>query len=405
MSRIPQQGLRENWQQFTLLVIINAFVGGMVGMERSILPQLAEADFGIVARTATLSFIVVFGVTKAVTNYFTGVLSNRLGRKKLLIIGWLFGLPVPFLLIYAPDWSWVIFANVLLGINQGLAWSSTVIMKIDLVGEKDRGFAMGLNESAGYLAVGIGAFITGWLASSYGLRPYPFYLGVGLSVLGLFSSLFLVRDTSHFIKQESKTTHQKQLKNPFWQTTWKDKNLGSITQAGMINNLNDGMIWGLFPILLISQGFNLEQTAILVAVYPTVWGMGQLITGKLADIYRKKNLLFWGMFVQSLAILAFTLTNGYNAYVLLLSLIGIGTAVVYPTFLAAIADHTHPEQRPQSIGIFRLWRDLGYAIGAILSGVIADFFGIAYSIGLVGVITFLSAIIIQIRMDKSSIGA
>lgn len=399
MQSNAQLGLKKNWKQFTLLVIINAFVGGMVGMERTLLPQIAEVDFGIAAKTATLSFIVVFGITKALTNYFTGSLANRFGRKNLLTIGWLFGIPVPLLLIYAPDWNWVIAANILLGVNQGLTWSSTVVMKIDLVGEKDRGLAMGLNESAGYLAVGIAAFLTGWIGSTYGLRPYPFYMGIGFAFLGLLGSWLLVKDTKHHVKLESKESNQPRLKNVFWETTWKNNNLGSISQAGMVNNLNDGMIWGLFPILLLSNGFNLEQIGLLVAIYPTVWGIGQLVTGKLADHYSKKKLLFWGMLLQGLAIMGFLVTNGYSVYILLFILLGIGTAVVYPTFLAAIADHTHPQQRPQSIGVFRLWRDLGYAIGALLSGIVADVFGILYSVALIGLLTILSSLILKARMD------
>lgn len=399
MSENAKLGLKQNWKQFALLVVINAFVGGMVGMERSILPELAQAEFAIAAKTALLSFIVVFGISKALTNYFTGALASRFGRKNLLILGWLFGLPVPFLLIYAPDWNWVIFANVLLGINQGLAWSSTVIMKIDLVGEKDRGLAMGLNESAGYLAVGLAAFATGWLATEYGLRPYPFYLGVGFAGLGLLSSILLVKDTRHHVKLEAQSSNQHQLQNLFWQTTWKDRNLGSVTQAGLVNNLNDGMIWGLFPVLLASQNFSLEAIGLLVAIYPTVWGIGQLVTGKMADHFPKKALLFWGMLLQGVAILAFTFGDSFGLYTLLLILLGIGTAVVYPTFLAAIADFSHPEQRPKTIGVFRLWRDLGYAIGALLSGVIADFFGIQYSIMLIGLLTVFSGLIIRLRME------
>ena len=248
-------GLKQNWQQFTLLVLINAFVGGMVGLERSILPEIAEVDFAVGAKTAILSFIVVFGITKAITNYYTGALANKVGRKNLLTIGWLFAIPIPFILIYAKDWNWVVFANLLLGINQGLTWSSTVVMKIDLVGEKNRGLAMGLNESAGYLAVGVVAFLTGWIASEYGLRPYPFYLGIAFSIIGLLSSWLLVRDTIHHVTAETKISQILKMKHVFWETSWLDKNLGSISQAGLVNNLNDGMMWGLFPILLASKNF------------------------------------------------------------------------------------------------------------------------------------------------------
>jgi MFS family permease len=392
-------GLKENWQQFALLVIINAFVGGMVGLERTILPQIAEADFGIAAKTAILSFIVVFGISKAITNYYTGVWANKIGRKNLLTIGWLFGLPVPFILIYAQDWNWIVAANVLLGINQGLTWSSTVVMKIDLVGERNRGLAMGLNESAGYLAVGGVAFFTGLIASRYGLRPYPFYMGIAFAIIGLLSSWFLVKDTVHHINKETKSSNIPLLRNIFSETSWLNKNLGSISQAGLVNNLNDGMIWGLLPILLISKGFTLTEVGKLVAIYPVVWGLGQLFTGKMADHLNKKSMLFWGMLVQGIVIIFMSYADTFLFFAILGVLLGIGTAVVYPTFLAAIADYTHPQQRAQSIGVFRLWRDLGYAIGAIVSAIVADAFGINYSILLIGVITLLSSLVIRVRMD------
>lgn len=392
-------GLKENWKQFTLLVIVNAFVGGMIGLERTIIPQIAEADFGMAGKTAILSFIVVFGVTKAITNYYTGTLANRFGRKNLLVAGWLFALPVPLLLIYAQDWNWIIVANVLLGLSQGLTWSSTVVMKIDLVGEKDRGFAMGLNEFAGYFALAVIAFLTGWIANSYGLRPYPFYIGIGIALIGLLMSWLLIRDTNRHAQLEATTCNIPKLKNMFWETTWHHKNIGSITQAGLVNNLNDGMVWGLFPLLLVSKGFDLHQTGIIVATYPAVWGIGQLFTGKLADKYCKKTLLFLGMLLQGIALLGMIEANSFSMYVTLSSLLGIGTAIVYPTFLAAISDYTHPDQRPKSIGIFRLWRDLGYAIGAILTGLIADRFGLVAPILVIGILTIGSSLIIKFRMS------
>jgi MFS family permease len=394
-------GLKQNWKQFTLLIIVNAFVGGMVGLERTILPQLAEEKFGLVVKSAILSFIIVFGISKAITNYFTGAFADKVGRKNLLVIGWVIAIPIPFILIYANSWSWVVFANLLLGINQGLTWSSTVVMKIDLVGEKDRGLAMGLNESAGYLAVGGVAFLTGWIASNYGLLPYPFYIGIVLSVMGLLFSIFFINDTKHHVAVEIQSSKITLLKNVFWETTWKNNNLGSISQAGLINNLNDGMVWGLFPILLASLNFNLVQIGVIVAVYPTVWGLGQLITGKLADILPKKKMLFWGMLIQGIALLLMTLAGTYTHFVLLSVVLGIGTAIVYPTFLAGIADYTNPKQRAKSIGIFRLWRDLGYAIGAILTGLVADKFGIITSIDLIATLTILSAFIILFRMDSN----
>jgi len=393
-----QLGLKENWKQFTLLVIINGFVGGMVGLERSILPKIAEEEFMVAANTAILSFIVVFGIVKALTNYFTGVLANRYGRKRLLVAGWIFAVPIPFILMYAPSWNWIIAANVLLGINQGLTWSSTVVMKIDLVGEKQRGFAMGLNEFAGYLSVAIIAFLTGWIAGEYGLRPYPFYLGFGLVFLGLFGSIFLIKDTRHHVSTEALTSSVPRLKNVFWETTWKNNNLGSVTQAGLINNLNDGMVWGIFPILLMNLHFTINEIGIIVSVYPAVWGLGQLITGKMADLYSKKILLFWGMLLQAVALIVLIWADTFFHYVILSIILGWGTAMVYPTFLASVAENTHPLDRAKSIGIFRLWRDSGYAIGAIVTGILADMFNLNVSILFIGTLTFLSAIIIAVRM-------
>jgi predicted MFS family arabinose efflux permease len=391
-------GLKENWKQFTLLVIINAFVGGMIGLERSILPRIAEVEFHIAAKTAILSFIIVFGIVKAITNYFTGALANRVGRKNLLTLGWLFGIPVPFILMFAENWNWIVAANVLLGINQGLTWSSTVVMKIDLVGEKQRGFAMGLNEFAGYIAVALVAFLTGWVASEYGLRPYPFYIGVALSVMGLFASWGLVKDTKHHISAETTTSKVPKLTNVFWQTTWKNKNLGSVTQAGLINNLNDGMAWGLFPILLATNGFSIAQIGIVTAIYPAVWGLGQLFTGRMADYFCKKDLLFLGMQLQGFALIALLFANTMTHFIIVSSILGWGTALVYPTFLATVAENTHPADRANSLGVFRLWRDLGYAIGAILTGIIADTLGINASILTIGLLTILSAMIIFYRM-------
>ena len=395
-------GLKENWQQFTLLVIINAFVGGMVGLERSILPQIAEAEFHIAAKTAILSFIVVFGIVKAITNYFTGTLANKIGRKNLLTIGWLMGIPVPFILMFANSWNWIIAANILLGINQGLTWSSTVVMKIDLVGEKQRGFAMGLNEFAGYIALAVVAFCTGWIASAYGLRPYPFYIGIALVFFGFFGSWLLIKDTKHHVARETAISHVPTLTNIFWETTWKNKNLGSVTQAGLINNLNDGMAWGIFPILLASKGFTIGQIGIVTAVYPAVWGIGQLFTGKMADHFCKKDLLFGGMLLQGLALIALLFATTMLHFIMLSVMLGLGTAMVYPTFLATVAENTHPADRANSIGVFRLWRDLGYAIGAVLTGIIADTMGINASILIIGLLTICSAGIIFYRMKCSS---
>ncbi len=400
MSNV-QLGLKENWKQFTLLVIINAFVGGMVGLERSILPQIATEEFAIAAKTAILSFIVVFGMVKAITNYYTGALANKFGRKNLLVIGWIVAIPIPFLLMYAPSWNWIIAANVLLGINQGLAWSSTVVMKIDLVGDKQRGFAMGLNEFAGYISVALVSFLTGWIASNYGARPYPFFIGFVLVFLGLLGSIFWIKDTRSHVAMEGQQSSLPRLKNIFWDTTWKHKNLGSVTQAGLINNLNDGMIWGIFPILLAGKHFSIGEIGIITAVYPAVWGLGQLVTGKMADLFSKRKLLFWGMFLQAIALFILMYANTMLEYLTLSAILGWGTAMVYPTFLATVAENTHPLDRAKSIGIFRLWRDLGYAIGAILTGIIADFLGLNAAIFFIAFLTLVSAVIIKIRMTNN----
>jgi MFS family permease len=396
-------GLKENWKQFTILVIVNAFVGGMIGMERTIIPKFAEIEFGIASKTAILSFIVAFGITKAITNYFTGKLANRFGRKNLLLFGWILAIPIPFILIYAESWNWVIFANILLGISQGLTWSSTVLMKIDLVGEKDRGLAMGLNEFAGYFAVGLVAFLSGYIAQKYGITPYPFYLGIGISIIGFLLTLFFVKDTRIFVKQENTTTTTEKLKNIFLETTFKNKTLSAVTQAGLVNNLNDGMIWGLLPIVLLSLHYDSQNIGIITAIYPTVWGFGQLITGKMSDIYSKKKMLFWGMLLQGIAILFIPFAEEFYQLAAISVFLGLGTALVYPTFLSAIAQATTPHQRAESIGTFRLWRDLGYAIGAIISGITADLFGVHYAILLIGIITILSSLIIEIRMPKDTL--
>ncbi len=395
-----KHGLKENAFQFWILVLVNAFVGGMVGLERSILPEIAEKEFLISSNTAILSFIIAFGVTKAITNYVTGKLANKVGRKRLLVLGWLIAIPIPFLLIFATQWNVVIFANILLGINQGLTWSSTVVMKIDLVGEKDRGYAMGLNEFSGYFAVGIITFLTAVIADKYGVRPYPFYLGIVLSVLGLLVSIFIVKDTRKHVVLEKKVSMQQSVKNVFLNTTFKNHNLSATTQAGLVNNLNDGMIWGLLPLLLLTMDFNKDTIGIIAATYPLVWGIGQLFTGRLADLYSNKKILFYGMLLQGIAISVLIFAKAPIEYSILCVLLGLGTALVYPTFLVVIAKNTTPLQRPESIGVFRLWRDLGYAIGALLSGVIADMFGLKYAILAIGIITVFSSFIIKIRMKN-----
>ena len=391
-------GLKENWQQFSLLVLVNAFVGGMVGLERSILPQLAAQEFHIASHSAIFSFIVVFGIVKALTNYFAGHFANALGRRRLLIFGWLFAIPIPFLLMWAPTWNWIVAANVLLGINQGLAWSSTVTMKIDLVGDKQRGLAMGINEFAGYLSVGLVALLTAWIANTYGIRPYPFYIGIVFVFLGLLISWIWVKDTRSFVQKAAQESSLPLLKNPFWDTSLLHRNLGAITQAGLVNNLNDGMIWGLFPLLLATKGFDLGQIGIITAIYPLVWGLAQLGTGRLSDLFCQKDLLFIGMLLQAFAILGLIWAQTFAAFAILSFVIGVGTAVVYPTFLASIAENTHPADRAASLGTFRLWRDLGYAFGAILTGILADYFELEVSIIVIGLLTLGSAGVIKWRM-------
>lgn len=403
VSEAKDQGLKQNWKQFLLLVVVNAFVGGMVGMERTIFPSFAEQQFSVASKTAMLSFIIAFGISKALANYYTGKFANRFGRRKLLIFGWFLAIPVPVILLFAPSWSWVVFANVLLGISQGLTWSSTVVMKIDLVGEKDRGLAMGLNEFGGYLAVGVVAYFTGYLANKYGVLPYPFYTGLAIAVTGFILSLLCVKDTAHFIQHEVQLKSAAKSRNVFLETSFKNKTLSAVTQAGLVNNLNDGMIWGLLPVFLSGLHFDANQTGIIAAVYPTVWGLSQVFTGKMADHFSKKSMLFWGMTIQGMAIIFISYTHDFNQLLTLAVILGLGTALVYPTFLATIADAVPPTLRAESIGVFRLWRDLGYAVGAVLSGITADIFGIGAAIILVGILTLLSALIIQLRM-KSNLG-
>jgi MFS family permease len=398
-------GLRENWAQFSLLVLVNAFVGGMVGLERSILPAIAQEDFGIAARVSILSFIVAFGVTKAAANYLAGRLADWFGRKPILVAGWLAAIPVPLLLMHAPTWNWVIAANVLLGVSQGLTWSVTVIMKIDLVGPRQRGLAMGLNEFAGYIAVAGSAFATAWIAAEYGLRPEPFYLGIAYVLLGLGLSVFAVRETRHHVAHEAamseKPHHPPSHGEVFWRTTFTDRNLSSVTQAGLVNNLNDGMAWGLFPIWFAVGGMSLEQIGILAAVYPATWGLAQLATGAWSDRIGRKWLIAFGMWVQAAGIVIILVSRGMAEALIGAVLLGIGTAMVYPTLLAAIADVTRPEWRASSVGVYRFWRDLGYAFGAVLSGVIADALDLPAAIAAVAIATFASGVVVAVRMRET----
>ena len=406
-----QLGLKQNWKQFTLLVVVNMMVGGMVGLERTVVPLVGTEEFHIQSDVVVFSFIMAFGVVKAFTNLISGVLADQYTRKKVLVLGWLIGVPVPFLLAYGPSWDWILFANILLGISQGLAWSMTVNMKIDLVGSKSRGLAMGLNEAAGYGAVGLTALVTGIIASRYGLRPAPFYLGIAYTLIGLLLSIFVVRDTRQFAQLEAKQHNQTAKEgiakpNLWWvfkETTYKDKNLFSISQAGLINNLNDGMSWGVFPLLFISMGVGLEGVGWIKAVYPVVWGVGQIVTGPLTDKWGRKPLIVWGMFIQVLGhlVIGSAVFNPLTAGLIGSILLGIGTAMVYPALLAAVSDVAHPNWRASSLGVYRFWRDMGYAIGALMAGIVGNYFGLMWAVHIAGALTLVSGIVVWIRMKET----
>jgi MFS family permease len=394
-------GIKANLAQFTLLVVVNAFVGAMVGMERTILPSIAEAEFHLVAKTAMLSFIVVFGVTKALTNYLAGRLSDRIGRKQVLVAGWLIATPVPFLLMWAPSWGWILVANAFLGVSQGLTWSTTVIMKIDLAGAERRGLAMGLNEFAGYLAVAASALATGWIAGRYGLRPEPFYLGVGFVAIGLALSAAVVRETHHHVAVEAKQAEVVSPAEVFWRTTLTDRNLSSVSQAGLVNNLNDGMAWGLFPLVFAAAHLDVSRIGLLAAIYPATWGIAQLVTGAWSDRVGRKWLIATGMWVQAAGIGLVALGDRFAVFAGGGVLLGIGTAMVYPTLLAAIGDVAHPSWRASAVGVYRLWRDLGYAIGAVLAGLTADALGLSAAMWIVAAITFASGAVVAARMTET----
>ena len=412
-GRVLQLGLRPNLAQFSLLVAVNALVGGMLGQERTVLPLLADTAFGLTAYTAALTFILAFGATKAATNYLAGTLSDRYGRKPVLVVGWLVGLPVPLLLIWAPSWAWVVAANVLLGVNQGLTWSTTVIMKIDLVGPARRGLAMGLNEAAGYLAVAATALATGYLAARYGLRPTPFYLGVAYAALGLGLSTLAVRETRGHARLEART-HTSRAdgrhdhlhaaltnRQVFTQTSFREPALSAASQAGMVNNLNDGLAWGLFPVLFAAAGLSVAQIGVLAALYPAVWGLGQLLTGALSDRTGRKPLITTGMLLQAVALGLVAATHSFLLWALAAVLLGAGTAMVYPTLLAAVGDVAHPAWRARAVGVYRLWRDGGFAIGALLAGLLADAFGIPTAIWVVAALTAASGLVVAVRMYET----
>ena len=395
-------GLRANWQQFSLLVLINAFVGGMVGLERTVVPLIGSEEFKLASTTLVVSFIVSFGIVKALANLVSGHLADAWGRKRVLVIGWLFGLPVPFIVMWAPSWEWVIAANALLGLNQGFAWSMTVIMKIDLVGPKSRGLAVGLNEFAGYLAVGVTAFLTGYIAAHYGLRPAPFYLGIGYAALGLALSVLLVRDTREHVRLEAGGNQQSNEAASFWKifslTSFGDRNLFAACQAGLVNNLNDGMSWGIFPLFFVSFGLGVERIGILKAVYPATWGILQVATGPLSDRWGRKGLVVGGMWVQSAGLFLTALMHSFAWWLLGSLLLGLGTAMVYPSLIAAVSDASHPTWRARSLSVYRFWRDLGYAIGALSAGLIADAFGLTSAINVIAALTFLSGAVVAMLM-------
>ena len=400
-------GLRENLSQFSLLVVVNAFVGAMAGLERTILPAMGEHDFDVAARTAVLSFIVVFGIAKALTNYGAGRLGDRYGRKHVLVAGWVVAAPVPFLLMWAPSWAFIVGANVLLGVSQGLTWSTTVIMKIDLVGAKRRGLAMGINECSGYLAVAASAFATGWIAAHYGLRPQPFYLGIVYVAAGLALSVSVVRETIHHVGHEASLTdvargaHELSQRDVFWRTTLRDRNLSSVSQCGLVNNLNDGMAWGLYPLYFAAAGMRIDQIGMLAALYPAVWGIAQLATGAWSDRAGRKRFIVGGMIVQAVAIAVTASSSRFAAFALGAVLLGAGTAMVYPTLLAAIGDVAQPTWRASAIGVYRLWRDLGYAVGAVVAGACADALGVDAAIWLVALITLASGVLAGLRMTET----
>ena len=399
-------GLRANWRQFSLLVLINAFVGGMVGLERTVVPLIGAQEFALASNTLVVSFIVSFGVVKACANLLSGHLADVWGRKRVLVLGWLIGLPVPFMIMWGPSWDWVIAANALLGINQGLAWSMTVIMKVDIVGPKSRGLAVGLNEFAGYLAVGITAFLTGYIAERYGLRPAPIYPGVAYAILGTALSILVVRDTRAHVRLEMAASGEPAatlgFRDIFALTSFRDRNLFAASQAGLVNNLNDGMSWGIFPLFFAAFGLGVERIGILKAVYPTTWGILQVATGPLSDRFGRKGLIVAGMWVQAAGLLLTALTHQFEDWLAGSLLLGIGTAMVYPSLIAAVSDAAHPSWRARALSVYRFWRDLGYAIGALSAGIIADLLGLAWAIGAVAALTFVSGVVVALAMQRKS---
>ena len=401
-SQEVRLGLAENLPQFLLLMLVNALVGGMVGLERTVVPLIGSEEFRIASTTLIASFIVSFGVVKAFTNLVTGHFADRYGRKRLLVLGWLVALPVPFVIMWAPAWSWIIFANALLGISQGLTWSTTVIMKIDLVGPKSRGLAVGLNEFAGYFALAITAFVSGYIAQRYGMRPAPFYLGIVYCVIGLTLAMLLVRDTRAHVQLEAANhvapAQSLSFRQVFRLTTFGDRNLFAASQAGLVNNLNDGMSWGIFPLYFAAFGLSIERIGILKAAYPTIWSVLQTITGPLSDRWGRKGLIVAGMWVQASGLVLTAVSAAFTGWLIGSLLLGVGTAMVYPALLAVVSDVAHPSWRARALSVYRFWRDLGYAIGAVSAGLIADFFGLRWAIVAVAAVTFLSGTVVGVVM-------
>lgn len=430
-----QQGLRLNIRQFALLIIVNAFVGGMVGLEQTVVPLIGKNQFGIESNAIILSFIASFGLVKAILNLYAGTMAERWGRKRILIIGWLFGLPVPFILLSAPNWNWIIFANVLLGINQALTWSMTVNMKIDLVGRERRGLALGLNEFAGYISVAVVGFATGYLASVFALKPYPFYMGIAFAVVGTLLSTIIVRDTKPFMLLEMQSHRQQKyddhynqkqqegarrnsssngssiinnndgmlsFKQVFAKTSWQNRTLLSVSQAGLVNNLIFGVSWGLFTLYFASfSNLNVNEIGFLKALHPAVWGVLQLGTGSLSDKIGRKVMIYAGMIVQAIGIWVVLFSNSMLGWIAGMSLLGVGTALVYPTLLAAISDVAHPNWRATSLGVYRFWRDLGFVFGAVGIGFLADTLGARFAINSVAWIALASGAFVFFIMRET----
>src|SRR5262245_8317944 len=400
MSDPVRLGLRANARQFALLVGLNALVGAMVGLERSVLPLVGEQEFGLRSTAAILAFVVAFGATKALSNLFSGELAERIGRKRLLVVGWAFALPVAPLIALAPSWWFVVAANLLLGINQGFAWSMTVVMKIDLAGPRRRGLALGLNEAAGYLGVAAAAFASGVLAASYAPRTVV-WIGAGLlSVAGLLISVFAVRDTGAHVAHEQlehgdHSTAALGLRAAFVEATVRNPVLRACSQAGMVNNLNDALAWGLAPLFLAAHGASVREVAVVAAAYPVVWGAGQLLTGWLSDHTGRKPLIAAGMLVQAAALGLLVAGNGAFAPSLVAAvLLGAGTAMVYPTLLAAVSDVSQPRDRARVVGVYRFWRDFGFVVGALIAGFAADAASPRTAIAIVAVLTAVSGLVV-----------